>query len=51
MIWLVGGFLNSYDYPGIGLHDELGLLVKAGLTPLQHSANHTIWDCSLSASM
>ena len=29
------GFLNSYDYPGIGLHDELGLLVKAGLTPLQ----------------
>ena len=29
------GFLNSYDYPGIGLHDELALLVKAGLTPLQ----------------
>ncbi len=29
------GFLNSYDYPGIGLHDELGLLVKAGLTPLE----------------
>ena len=29
------GFLNSYDYPGIGLHDELGHLVKAGLTPLQ----------------
>jgi len=29
------GFLNSYDYPGIGLHDELGQLVKAGLTPLQ----------------
>ncbi len=29
------GFLNSYDYPGRGLHDELELLVKAGLTPLQ----------------
>lgn len=29
------GFLNSYNYPGIGLHDELGLLVKYGLTPLQ----------------
>ncbi|MEP7380170.1 MAG: amidohydrolase family protein [Gemmatimonadota bacterium] len=28
------GFLNSYDYPGIGLHDELALMVKAGLTPL-----------------
>jgi imidazolonepropionase-like amidohydrolase len=29
------GFLNSFDYPGIGLHDELGLLVRYGLTPLQ----------------
>ncbi len=29
------GFLNSYDYPGRGLHDELELLVKSGLTPLQ----------------
>lgn len=29
------GFLNSYDYPGRGLHDELEQLVKAGLTPLQ----------------
>ena len=29
------GFLNSYVYPGIGLHDELELLVAAGLSPLQ----------------
>ena len=29
------GFLNSYNYPGIGLHQELGLLVRHGLTPLQ----------------
>jgi imidazolonepropionase-like amidohydrolase len=29
------GFLNSFDYPGIGLHDELGEFVKYGLTPLQ----------------
>ena len=29
------GFLNSFVYPGIGLHDELQLMVKAGLTPLQ----------------
>ncbi len=29
------GFLNSFDYPGIGLHDELQLMVQAGLTPLQ----------------
>ena len=27
------GFLNSFNYPGIGLHDELSLLVKSGLTP------------------
>ena len=36
------GFLNSYDYPGIGLHDELSLLVKAGLTPLQALQGATI---------
>lgn len=29
------GYLNSFDYPGVGLHDELGLLVKYGLTPLE----------------
>lgn len=26
---------NPYTYPGFSLHDELQLLVKAGLTPLQ----------------
>jgi imidazolonepropionase-like amidohydrolase len=29
------GFLNSFDYPGIGLHEELSLFVKSGLTPPQ----------------
>ena len=29
------GFLNSYNYPGIGLHDELSVFVKYGLTPVQ----------------
>lgn len=29
------GFLNSFDYPGIGLHDELALYVRYGLTPAQ----------------
>jgi imidazolonepropionase-like amidohydrolase len=29
------GFLNSFNYPGIGLHQELSLFVQAGLTPLQ----------------
>jgi imidazolonepropionase-like amidohydrolase len=29
------GYLNSYVYPGIGLHKELQLMVKSGLTPLQ----------------
>jgi len=26
---------NAYAFPGFGLHDELEILVKAGLTPLQ----------------
>lgn len=29
------GFLNSFNYPGIGLHDEMALFVRYGLTPLQ----------------
>jgi imidazolonepropionase-like amidohydrolase len=29
------GFLNSFNYPGIGLHEELALLVTSGLTPQQ----------------
>jgi imidazolonepropionase-like amidohydrolase len=29
------GYLNSYTYPGLGLHTELALMVKYGLTPLQ----------------
>ncbi len=29
------GFLNSFNYPGIGLHDELALYAQDGLTPAQ----------------
>ncbi len=29
------GYLNSFNYPGVGLHDELSLYVRAGLTPQQ----------------
>jgi imidazolonepropionase-like amidohydrolase len=29
------GFLNSFNYPGIGLHDELEIFVDGGLSPLQ----------------
>ncbi len=36
------GFLNSFDYPGVGLHDELQLMVNAGLTPLQALRGATI---------
>ena len=36
------GFLNSFDYPGIGLHDELRLMVQAGLTPLEALRGATI---------
>lgn len=29
------GYLNSFNYPGIGLHDELARYVEAGLTPAE----------------
>ncbi len=29
------GFLNSFDYPGQALHDELEVYVRSGLTPTQ----------------
>jgi imidazolonepropionase-like amidohydrolase len=29
------GYLNSFNYPGIALHEELALFVGEGLTPLQ----------------
>ncbi|MCC6072696.1 amidohydrolase family protein [Massilia sp. GCM10020059] len=29
------GFLNSFNYPGQALHDEIGLFVRYGLTPQQ----------------
>lgn len=35
------GFLNSFNYPGIGLHDELSLFVDKGLTPPQALAAAT----------
>jgi Amidohydrolase family len=34
--------MNPYCFPGFGLHDELGLLVKAGLTPLEALRTATI---------
>jgi imidazolonepropionase-like amidohydrolase len=35
------GFLNSFNYPGFGLHDELALFVEKGLTPAQALASAT----------
>jgi len=35
------GFLNSFNYPGIGLHEELSLFVEKGLTPAQALASAT----------
>jgi len=29
------GFLNSFDYPALGLHQELAMYVETGLTPAQ----------------
>ncbi|QSX76997.1 amidohydrolase family protein [Agrilutibacter solisilvae] len=36
------GFLNSYNYPGIGLHDEMREYVRYGLTPLQTLQSATL---------
>jgi imidazolonepropionase-like amidohydrolase len=35
------GFLNSFNYPGVGLHEELALYVDKGLTPAQALATAT----------
>jgi imidazolonepropionase-like amidohydrolase len=35
------GFLNSFNYPGIGMHDELSLFVANGLTPAQALSSAT----------
>ncbi len=35
------GFLNSFDYPGIGLHQELTLFVQSGLTAPQALSSAT----------
>lgn len=35
------GFLNSFNYPGIGLHEELALFVEKGLTPAQALSSAT----------
>ena len=35
------GFLNSFDYPGLGLHQELAMYVENGLTPAQALAAAT----------
>ncbi len=29
------GFLNSFNYPGVGLHDEMQRFVESGLSPLE----------------
>jgi len=36
------GYLNSFNYPGEGLHDELERYVEAGLTPQQALVSATI---------
>jgi len=36
------GYLNSFNYPGQGIHDELERYVEAGLTPQQALASATI---------
>ena len=36
------GYLNSFNYPGQGLHDELQRYVEAGLTPREALASATL---------
>ncbi len=36
------GYLNSFNYPGKGMHDELAIMVKYGLSPQQALASSII---------
>lgn len=36
------GYLNSFNYPGQGIHDELALYVQSGLSPREALATATI---------
>ena len=36
------GYLNSFNYPGQGLHDEIALYVEAGLSPREALASATL---------
>ena len=36
------GYLNSFNYPGQGLHDEIALYVESGLTPAEALRSATI---------
>ena len=36
------GYLNSFNYPGQGIHDELARYVEAGLTPRQALVSATV---------
>lgn len=36
------GYLNSFNYPGQGIHDELALYVASGLTPRESLTSATI---------
>ena len=36
------GYLNSFNYPGLGLHDELARYVEAGLTPAEALRSATL---------
>jgi imidazolonepropionase-like amidohydrolase len=36
------GYLNSYNYPGFGLHDEIELYVRSGLSPREALASATL---------
>ena len=36
------GWYNAYSYPGFQLHEELQLLVRAGLTPLEALQSATV---------
>jgi imidazolonepropionase-like amidohydrolase len=38
--------VNAYIFPGFSLHDELGLLVKAGLSNLE-ALQASTWNAAL----
>ena len=44
---VAGADVTTLDVPGLGTHQEMGLLVEAGLTPMQALLSATLWSAQM----